>query len=94
MTIENIEDKKNIINHISKLSWACRRGMYELDVLLGNFLKDAYMSLQFDDKLHFVSLLSCEDPKIYAWLMDYEVPEDPNLVRITNMIRDHARSRI
>lgn len=89
-----IEDKKNIINDISKLTWACRRGMLELDVLLGNFLREAYDKLSLEDKSHFVSLLSCKDPEIFAWLMDYEVPKDPHILKITKMIRKHARSRV
>lgn len=80
--------------HPSKLSWACRRGMLELDVLLGNFLKEAYPGLSEADQRLFVTLLSCQDPEILNWIMGKEIPEDPALDRITKMIGHHAKTRV
>lgn len=82
------------INNIAKLQWACRRGMLELDVILSNFLKEAYSSLSDEDKSHFVDLLSCPDPVLFDWLMGREMPEDAHLAKITEIIRNHAKSRI
>jgi antitoxin CptB len=79
---------------ISKLRWACRRGMLELDVLLGNFLNEAYENAEFDIKQSFVALLTYPDPNLFAWLLGHEIPETPELLTIVNAIRTHARSRI
>lgn len=87
------EEIKNIVNNIPKLEWACRRGMLELDVLLGNFLREAYPSLSLDDKRLFVELLTQPDPELFAWLMGSEVPQDKNIANITDMIRTHAITR-
>ena len=81
-------------DNIAKLQWACRRGMLELDVLLGNFLKTAYPCLSLEDKQHFVELLSYPDPELLDLLMGRMVAEEPNLVRIVEAIRHHAKSRI
>lgn len=81
----------DMINNINRLQWACRRGMLELDVLLGNFLRDAYPTLPLEDKSLFVNLLSEEDPLLFAWLMGHEEPEDEALLRITTIIRNYAR---
>jgi antitoxin CptB len=78
----------------SKLKWACRRGMLELDVLLGNFLDEAYLSLSPEDKKHFEELLSYPDPELFAFLLGSETPDDPDMASITTMIRQHAKSRI
>lgn len=78
----------------AKLSWACRRGMLELDVLLGNFLNEAYPGLPDSDKALFVELLSCNDPEILNWIMAKETPEDAGLARITKMIGHHAKTRV
>lgn len=78
----------------AKLSWACRRGMLELDVLLGNFLNEAYPALPESDKQLFVELLSCNDPEILNWIMAKETPEDAGLLRITKMIGHHAKTRV
>lgn len=85
---------ENIINNMSKLKWACRRGMLELDVLLGNFVNTGYSALSLEDKEQFVELLTHSDPELFDWLMGHSAPEDKELVKITEIIRLHARSRI
>lgn len=82
-----------IINNKSKLRWACRRGMLELDVLLGNFLEERYDNLSVDEKKIFIELLEEPDPALFAWIMGHESPED-KFNQITEIIRLHARSRI
>ena len=82
----------DIIYQIPRLRWSCRRGMLELDVLLGNFLEKAYPALPDSAKWQFVRLLECVDPALFAWLMGHEVPADPELAAIIEMIRHHARS--
>lgn len=86
------KNNSDIIHHVSRLRWACRRGMLELDVLLGNFLESGYSQLDDADKLIFIRLLECADPEIFAWLMGKETPADNELARITEIIRKHARS--
>jgi antitoxin CptB len=83
----------NLSDNPAHLKWACRRGMLELDVLLGNFLNEAYPSLASEDKQHFISLLSCPDPELFVWLMGGQVPEDPHLAKIVEVIRHHVRTR-
>lgn len=83
----------DFINNLSKLRWACRRGMLELDVLLNNFLNEAYAKLDDEDKQLFIELLNHPDPELFAWLMGSENPPDAGLIRITKMIREHAQSR-
>lgn len=78
----------------NKLEWSCRRGMLELDVLLGNFLKEAYTSLPDQDKQFFTDLLALPDPELFDYLMGRAQPEDANLAKITAAIRAHAKSRI
>jgi antitoxin CptB len=86
-------DNNNILDDMARLKWACRRGMLELDVLLGNFLHERYKDLSPADKKRFVELLSCPDPDLFAWLMGKADPEDPSLLSIVELIRQHARSR-
>lgn len=86
--------KNNIINELSRLKWACRRGMLELDVLLGNFLENGYAQLDDEDKERFVELLSSGDTDLLSWLMGHSNPTDPDLLKIVDIIRHHARTRI
>ena len=86
------DEKKIQINELAKIKWACRRGMLELDVLLGYFFEEQYSRLTEAEQRQFVDLLEEADPTLFAWLMGHEVP--PNrFISLTEKIRQHARSR-
>lgn len=76
-----------------RLRWACRRGMLELDVLLGNFLEQAYLKLTDQEQKCFVQLLDCNDQDLFMWLMGKETSNDPNLQEMVVKIREHARNK-
>ncbi len=76
-----------------RLRWACRRGMLELDVLLGNFLEEAYLNASFSDQANFVTLLDCNDQELFRWLTGKECPSEPDLIDIVGKIRHHAKIR-
>lgn len=87
-------DLMNDPDNLPRLAWACRRGMLELDVLLGNYLREVYPSLPAADKLLFIQLLSAQDPELFAFIMGHETPTDPALAGMADRIRKHAQSRI
>lgn len=70
----------------SRLLWACRRGMLELDVLFIPFVKQAFDDLTDSEKLTFQRLLTCEDPDLFAWFMGHQQCPDPELAKIVNVI--------
>jgi antitoxin CptB len=76
-----------------KLRWACRRGMLELDVLLGNFLEEAFLSLPEQDQNIFVRLLSENDQDLFTWLTGHTKPNDAELAEMVEKIRHHAKNR-
>ncbi|MBJ7536921.1 succinate dehydrogenase assembly factor 2 [Marinomonas transparens] len=69
-----------------RLKWHCRRGMLELDLLLEPFLDEVYLTLDEDDKARFYKLIECEDQDLFLWFMQKEVPVDPDLARIVDII--------
>ncbi len=73
-----------------RLVWASRRGMLELDLILLPFLEKVYPSLSDPDKKLYQQFLKEEDQDIYAWCMRREDPEDENLLRIVEIIRDNT----
>lgn len=77
----------------SQLYWACRRGMLELDVLLGNFLAEAYLNASPAEQARFIKLLDCNDQDLFMWLTNKETPPDPDLCLIIAQIRQHAKTR-
>lgn len=80
-------------NTPSQLYWACRRGMLELDVLLGNFLKEVYPALSPTNQSLFVRLLSNNDQDLFMWLTGKETALDPELNEMVRLIRQHAKNR-
>jgi antitoxin CptB len=76
-----------------KLRWACRRGMLELDVLLGNFLQEAFLTLNSADQDSFVQLLSNTDQDLFIWLTAREPAPEATTAAMIGRIRDHAQNR-
>ena len=75
------------------LNWACRRGMLELDVLLGNFLQEAFLDLSQREQDLFVQLLANNDQDLFTWLTGREIPSDSRTATIVGKIRHHAQNR-
>jgi antitoxin CptB len=74
-----------------RLRWACRRGMLELDILLGNFLEQAYLVLPLDEQAIFLKVLQCEDQDLFEWLTVKKIPQDPEIKSMIEKIRLHAK---
>lgn len=70
----------------TRLRWACRRGMLELDLILGPFLENHFAELSDDEKSLFEQLLTCHDQDLSDWLMQRSVPEDPALAHMVKKI--------
>ena len=77
---------------LARLKWNCRRGMLELDIILGGFLQDCFMELPETDKQDFEKLLACQDQDLFNWLVHKQIPTDPSLVHIVAGIIAHASS--
>lgn len=71
----------------AKISWHCRRGMLELDLIFGRFLIHQIDNLTEQQLTVFEDLLTYPDPDLYAWLMGYEQPKQKELLDIVTFIR-------
>ena len=69
-----------------RLKWHCRRGMLELDLLLEPFLDEVFLTLEEEDKVRFYKLIESEDQDLFLWFMQTEIPQDPDLARIVDII--------
>lgn len=83
----------NLSDIVPRLRWQCRRGMLELDVLLGNFLEEAFSSLSPEDQATFVQLLECNDQLLFDWFTEKKLVEDENLRMMVQRIKEHAKNR-
>ena len=75
----------------SKLLWACRRGMLELDTLFMPFANEAYDMLPATEQVIFQRLLSCEDPLLFSWFMGKKPCDDPDLSKMINAVLKHIK---
>lgn len=71
----------------AKIRWQSRRGMLELDVLLGRYLASKLDTMTDTELDHCDLLLDQADPDLYAWLMGYETPSQKELADFVTLIR-------
>ena len=73
----------------ARLTWHCRRGMLELDLILQRFLEQGLDQLSAKELATFDALLSCTDPELFAWFMGHEEPENKEFKEIVAIIRNN-----
>jgi len=81
------------ISNKSRIHWACRRGMRELDMAIMPFFQHEFDSLTDTDKQVFVQLLKSDDPDLFNWLMNHGEPADPELKRMVLLIQQRNQQR-
>ncbi len=78
----------------ARIQWHSRRGMLELDVLLGRFLQ-AHLDTMSEAELDLTeTLLDNADPDLYAWLMGYETPSNKEIANFVTHIRSFYSNQI
>jgi antitoxin CptB len=71
---------------MQRLKWQCRRGMLELDLLLGRFLEERYAALDEAQQLAFARLLQESDQDLQGWLLGKTQPLDAEFKKIIKNI--------
>ena len=61
--------------------------MRELDVLLERYLQERYPSAPAAEQQVFAALLEAPDPQLFAYLMQREVPVDPEWAHVIAELR-------
>ncbi|MEY3183198.1 MAG: YgfY [Pseudomonadota bacterium] len=74
-------------DRLSTLRWQCRRGMLELDVILGRFLESTFSQLSPNQQDQFATMLTLDDPTLYAWLMGSELPTSVDMQEIVQLLK-------
>ena len=70
-----------------RLRWRCRRGMRELDHLLGRYLDREWRQASECERGVFLRLLDTEDDKLWRWFMGYEIVTDAEIAPLVDRIR-------
>lgn len=75
----------------NRLLWGSRRGMLELDLILQPFVEEAYPELDEADQKRYECLLEEQDQDLFTWFLQRQDPDDPDLLRIVELIRENTR---
>ena len=77
----------------SRILWQSRRGMLELDLLLGPFVQYCYETLTREQQLLYQEFLTHEDQELYAWLLSTQKPQNKAFnVLIRQILENPKRS--
>lgn len=71
---------------LKRLSWQCRRGIKEVEVLLAPFFERHFLELSEEDQKIFVALLEEQDVEMFEWFTQRAEPQDPQLRHMVNVI--------
>lgn len=75
----------------ARLRWRCRRGMRELDQLLGWYLDQRYPCSAAAEQAAFAELLEQPDPELWSWVLGQSSPPQAGWCAIIDEIRSRDR---
>ncbi|MGA2562194.1 MAG: succinate dehydrogenase assembly factor 2 [Steroidobacteraceae bacterium] len=76
--------------HRSILTWRCRRGVKELDLLLLGWLERYFEAATAEERAAFAALLELPDPQLACYLLGNERPEQAVLRAAVAAVRGEA----
>lgn len=71
-----------------KLVWHSRRGMLELDVLLGPFTQDHFKQLPENLQAAYVDMLEEEDADLWAWLQGTLATPNEHYAQLVKLVNE------
>ncbi len=78
----------------ARIKWSCRRGMLELDVIVMPFFDECFESLSEKEQQDFVSLMACDDPDLFTWMMGHGRSDNLAQAAMVDKIVAHNRSKL
>ena len=77
-----------------KILWQCRRGLWELDIILLPFVEKEFTNLNKQDQLLFQQLLKYEDIELFDIFVNKIEPQESQFINLIQLILDkHMKNR-
>ena len=76
-----------MLQDIKRLRWQCRRGVKELDAMLGAYLDNQYAAASATEQRLFIELLALEDDLLIAGFFANGLSEKEELKKLVEKIR-------
>ena len=70
-----------------RVRWHCRRGLLELDLILGRFMDRHYDGLDDDARARFRELLERPDNDLLDWALGRSAPREARYQRVVELLR-------
>jgi antitoxin CptB len=71
-----------------RLLWRCRRGMKELDVLLGRYVRSRLSNASSQERQTLTRLLELPDPVLADYLFGHTPATEPHMARLVAAIQE------
>lgn len=75
------------MSELNRLRWKCRRGMLELDLVLNQFLEQAFPKLDLNAQQAFATLLEAGDEELWSLITDETASSPPDLQAVLSQLR-------
>ena len=72
---------------LDRIRWRCRRGMLELDLVLGEFVREELETLPDEELGRFARLLDYPDNDLWDWVSARSDPPDPEMAGLVRRLR-------
>jgi len=76
------------MSDMNRLRWQCRRGLLELDIVLGRFLDTHYGALDPSEKESFQALLAEQDAVLWSLIMQPASADEGSSGRVLRLLRE------
>ena len=71
----------------NRLRWRCRRGLLELDIVLGRFIEQHYAKLSVEEKNAFVELLVEADNDLWEMISGVNATSTAHNEHVLSLLR-------
>jgi succinate dehydrogenase flavin-adding protein (antitoxin of CptAB toxin-antitoxin module) len=75
------------MSDLDRIRWRCRRGLLELDLVLGGFVRENLESLGAAELEAFSRLLDADDNELWDWVSGRAEAHDPTLTGMVARLR-------
>lgn len=72
---------------LERVRWRCRRGLLELDIVLGRFVESQFARLDASQQAAFDALLDMPDTELWDMITGKLEPEQASLLPVLESIR-------
>ena len=62
------------MKELERMRWRCRRGLLELDIVLGRFIEQRYPEMNNEQRVVFDELLDLPDTELWDLIADRKKP--------------------